>query len=82
MVKMSIICIIAIPEGEERKNGAERIFEKQQPRNFPNWYNTLSDRFRSTLYPNQDKYKENHSQAYSPGPWCGMEGRTKIKEKF
>ena len=36
-IKCSNPCIIRVPEGEERENGTENIFEKIMVKNCPNW---------------------------------------------
>ena len=35
-IKHTNICIIGVPEGEEREKGHEKIFEKTTAENFPN----------------------------------------------
>ena len=35
-VKRSNICIIGVPEGEEREKGTEKIFQEIIAKNFPN----------------------------------------------
>ena len=35
-IKPTNICIIGVPEGEERKKGPEKIFEEMVAENFPN----------------------------------------------
>ena len=35
-IKCTNICIIGVPEGEERKNGPEKIFEEITAENLPN----------------------------------------------
>ena len=35
-IKPTNICIIGVPEGEERKKGPEKIFEEIVAENFPN----------------------------------------------
>ena len=35
-IKKANLCIIGIPEGEEKENGIENIFEEIMAKNFPN----------------------------------------------
>ena len=35
-IKCNNICIIGVPEGEEREKGPEKIFEEIMVKNFPN----------------------------------------------
>ena len=39
-IKQADLCIIGIPEGEEKEKGVENIFEEIIPGNFPNLKNT------------------------------------------
>ena len=63
-IKHTNICIIGIPEGEERQKGAENIFEDIRAENFHNLGKERHPGPGSTESPNQDQPKEDHNKTH------------------
>ena len=59
------ICIIGVPEREEREKGPEKIFEEIIVKNFPNMGKEIVDQVQEAQSPKQDKPKEEHTETYS-----------------
>ena len=57
-IKCTPICIVDIPEGEEREKGAENLFEEIIAENFPNLGKETDIQVQETLSPKQDQPKE------------------------
>ena len=64
-IKCNNICIIGVPEGEEREKGLERLFEEIIVENFPNMGKEIATQVQEAQSPIQDKLKEKHAEAYS-----------------
>ena len=61
--KHSNICIIGVPEGEEKEQEIGTLFEKIMKENFPNLVNKIDMQVQgSTEKPKQDGGKEAHSK--------------------
>ena len=74
-IKCNNICIIGVPEGEEREEGPEKIFEEIIVENFPNMGNSHPVP-GSAESPREDKPKENHAETQTQSNQM-----TKIKDK-
>lgn len=60
------ICIIGIPEKEEREEGAKKLFEEIIAKNFPNpWEENRHPGLGSIESPKQDEPKEAHTKAFN-----------------
>ena len=59
------ICIIGVPEGEEREKGCEKIFEGIIVKNFPNMGKEIVTQVQKAQSPIQDKPKEKHTETHS-----------------
>ena len=60
-IKQDNLCIIGIPEGEEKEKGIENIFEEIMSENFPNLKETYQDT-ASTEGPKQVEPKQDQNQ--------------------
>lgn len=58
------ICIIGIPEEEQRKKGVENLFEKTIAKNFPNLGKETDIQIQDTENPQQNQQKQIHTKAY------------------
>ena len=56
-IKSANLCIIGIPEGEEREKGIKNVFEEIMAENFPNLGKETYPGTGSTEGPKQDKPK-------------------------
>ena len=63
-IKCTNICIIGVPEGEEREKGSEEIFEEIIAENFPNMRKEMLTQVQEAQSPIQDKPKEEHSKTH------------------
>ena len=64
-IKGSNICIIGVPEGEEREEGAENIFENIIAENSPNLGREINIRSRKhRKSPKQVQSKEDHTKTH------------------
>ena len=61
------ICIIWVPEGEEREKGPEETFEEIIAENFPNLGKEIINQVQESPResPRQDKPKEEHTKMHS-----------------
>ena len=64
-IKRNNICILGVPEGEEREKGPETIFEEIRVKNFPNMGNKIATQVQEAQSPRQDKPKEKHAETHS-----------------
>ena len=64
-IKRNNICIIGVPEGEEREKGPEKIFEEIIVENFPNMGKEIATQVQEAQSPIQDKPKEKHTETHS-----------------
>ena len=57
---------IGVPEGEERGNGPEKIFEEIIAENLPNMEKEIVNQVQgNTESPRQNKLKEEHTKTHS-----------------
>ena len=63
-IKGNNISILGIPEGEEKEEGRETLFEKIMTENFLNLERGKTMHFRTTEGPNQDEPKEAYSKTH------------------
>ena len=59
-IKHPNICIIGVPEGEERER-PEKIFEEVTAENFPNMGKEIVNQVQKAQSPRQDKPKEEYT---------------------
>ena len=59
------ICIIGVPEGEEREKGPEKILEEIIAENFPNMGKEIVNQVQEAESPRKDKPKEKHTKTHS-----------------
>ena len=59
------ICIIGVPEGEEREKGPEKILEEIIAENFPNMGKEIVNQVQEKESPRHNKLKEEHTEAHS-----------------
>ena len=65
-IKHTIICIIGVPEGEEREKGPEKIFEEIIVKNFPNMGKEIATQVQEVQrVPGRIKPKEKHAKTHS-----------------
>ena len=64
-IKCNNICIIGVPEGEEREKGPEKIFAEIIVENFPNMGKEIATQVQVVQSPIQDKPKEKHAETHS-----------------
>ena len=66
-IKCNNVCIIGVPEGEEREKGPEKIFEDIIVENFLNMGKEIASHPSpgSAESPIQDKPKEKHAETHS-----------------
>ena len=63
---MHHICIIRVPEGEEKEKGTEKIFEELIAENFRNIGKEMAiNKVQEAQSPRHDKPKEEHSETHS-----------------
>ena len=59
------ICIIGVPEGEEKEQELGNLFEKKiMKENFPTLVKEIECKSRKHREPKQDGYKEAHSKTH------------------
>ena len=63
-VKCTNICIIGVPEGEERENGPKKVFEEVRAENFPTMGKEIVNQVQEAWSPRQDKPKEEHTETH------------------
>lgn len=59
-MKRSNIRLTEVPEGEQKENGAEVIFEEIMAEIFPEMMKTSTHRIKNSLQSHSGKYKEIH----------------------
>ena len=64
-IKHTNICILGVPEEEEKKKVYEKIFEEIIVKNFPNMVKEIVNVPRGTKSPIQDKPKEKNTKTYT-----------------
>ena len=64
-IKCNNICIIGVPEGEEREKGPEKIFEEIIVEKFPDMEKEIATQVQEAQNPRQDKPKEKHTETHS-----------------
>ena len=64
-IKRTNICIIGVPEGEEREKGPEKIFAEIIVESFPNVGKEIATQVQEAQSPRQDKPKEKHAETRS-----------------
>ena len=64
-IKHINICIIGVPEREERERGPEKIFEEIIAENFLNMGNEIANRVQEAQSPRKDKPREEHIKTHS-----------------
>ena len=64
-IKCNNICIIGVPEGEEKKKGSEKICEEIIVENFPNMGKEIATQVQEVQSPVQDKPKQKHAETHS-----------------
>ena len=64
-IKCINICVIGVPEGEERDKGPEKIFEEIIAENFLNMGNEIVNQVQEAQSPRKDKPKEEHIKTHS-----------------
>ena len=64
-IKCINICVIGVPEGEEREKGPEKIFEEIIAENFLNMGNEIVNQVQEAQSPRKDKPKEEHIKTHS-----------------
>ena len=62
--KKSNICIIGLPEGEEKEQEIGNLFEKTVKENFPNLVKEIDMQIQEAQSPKQDGYKEAQSKTH------------------
>ena len=67
-VKCTNICIIGVPEGEEREEECEKIFEEIIPENFPNMEKDIFNQVQKAQSSRQEKFKEEHTEKHGNQP--------------
>ena len=63
-IKHTNIRIIGVPEEEEKKKGAEKIFEEIIVENVPNMGKEIVNQVQEAQSPIQDKSKEKHTKTH------------------
>ena len=61
-IKCTNICIIGVPEGEEREKGPKKVFEEVRAENFPNMGKEIVNQVQEAQksLPRQEKPKEEY----------------------
>ena len=62
--KHSNICIIGMPEGEEKEQEIGNLFEKVMKENFPKLVKEIDIQIQEAQSPKQDGHKEDHTKTY------------------
>ena len=63
-MKHNSICIIGIPEGEEKEQGIENLFEKVMVENFPNLMRKKVTHIQEIQNPKQEEPTEAHCKTH------------------
>ena len=63
-MKWNNIHIIGIPEGKEKEQGIENLFEKVMMENLPNWMREKVTQIQETQSPKQEEPKEAHFKTH------------------
>ena len=65
-IKCTNICILGVPEGEEREKESKKIFEEIIAEKFPNVGKEIINQIQEfhTESPRQDKPKEEHTETH------------------
>ena len=64
-IKHDNLCIIGVPEGEEREKGIKNVFEEIKPENFPNWKKEIDIQVKEAArVPKQDEAKQTHTKTH------------------
>ena len=63
-MKHNNICIIGIPEGEQKKQGMENLLQKIMMENFPNLIREKLTQIQETQSPNQEEPKVAHCKTH------------------
>ena len=58
------MCVIGVPEGEEKEREIENLSEKIMKENFPNLVKETDMQVQEAQSPQQDGYKEAHSKTH------------------
>ena len=64
-IKRNKICIIGVPEGEEREKGPKKILEEIIVKKFPNMGKEIATQVQEVQSPIEDKPKEKHAETHS-----------------
>ena len=59
------ICIIGVPEGEEREKGPKKMFEEIIVQEFPNMGKEIATQDHEAQSPRQEKPKDEHAETHS-----------------
>ena len=62
--KCSNICIIGVPEGEEKEQEIGNLFEKLMKENFPNLVKEIDMQVQEAQSPKQNGHKEAYSKTH------------------
>ena len=63
-IKHTNICIIGVPEGEQREKEPEKMFEEIRAENFPNLGKETLIQVQEVQSPIQNQPKEEHAETY------------------
>ena len=63
-IKCTNIHILAVPEGEEKEKGPEKIFEEIIAENFPNMGKEIVNQVQEAPSSRQDKIQEEHTKTH------------------
>ena len=64
-IKHMNICVIGVPEGEEREKGPEKIFEEIIAENFLNMGKERVNQVQEAQSPRKDKLREEYTETHS-----------------
>ena len=64
-IKCINICVIGVPEGEEREKGPEKIFEEIIAENFLNMGKERVNQVQEAQSPRKDKLREEYTETHS-----------------
>ena len=64
-MKHTSVCIIGVPEGEEREKGPEKTFAEIIAENYPNVEKEIVNQVQKVQSPRQDKFKEEHNETHT-----------------
>ena len=63
-IKCTNICIIGVPEEEERERGPEKMFEEVIAENFLNMGKDILNQVQKALSSRQENFKEEHMETH------------------